>query len=50
MHTFLTLKIGPTKSNFSIIEKDVQKARGPAAVLGAEKGFGGDIKVEKHWP
>jgi len=37
-----------TKSNFSMIEKNVEKAKGSAAVLGAEKGLCCDKKVENH--
>ena len=48
VHSAAHVSQGQTKSNFSMIEKNVEKAKGSAAVLCAEKGFRGDRKVDNH--
>jgi len=37
------------KSNFSIVEKNVDKTNGSAADLGAVKGVRSDKKFANHW-
>jgi len=48
VHSAAHIAQGQTKSNFSMIKKNVEKTKGSAAVFYDEKGFRSDKKVENH--